>query len=163
MKKYSVYEIADWFLSKEAIQPYKIMGLVYYFYAWGNALYATPLIHDTQFIATFGRFPAFSKELYKKYQSYGAEHIPQTEIDEKSYEPDTLSLLESVWTTYKDLSGNELHAFVISEEPYKKAFAKVYDIAHTSCEIIYGEVIQDSDMKDYYTKIYEPQRTEQEQ
>ena len=35
----TIFDVADWFLSKEAMTPKKLQKLCYYYKAWGLALY----------------------------------------------------------------------------------------------------------------------------
>ena len=100
MKKYSIFDISDWFLSKEAMTPKKLQKLSYYFVAWGYALYNASLISDTVFQAWV--HGPVSPELYNKYREYGWNDIEQKEDNSKLFDSKTLELLESVWFTYGD-------------------------------------------------------------
>lgn len=40
----SVFDIANWFLTKEAMTPKKLQKLVYYYFAWGQALLKRDMI-----------------------------------------------------------------------------------------------------------------------
>lgn len=146
MKQYSVYSIADWFLSKDSLTPKKIQKLSYYFEAWSNALYGTSLINDTQFEAWV--HGPVSPELYNKYREYRWQDVPQSEVDQSLYEKDALELLESVWLTYGDKSANELEALTHSEEPWKKARIGLGETEASH------NVINAEDMKNYYASIY---------
>lgn len=146
MKQYSVYSIADWFLSKDSLTPKKIQKLSYYFEAWANALYGKSLISDSKFEAWV--HGPVSPELYNKYREYKWQDVPQKQVDESVYEKDALELLESVWLTYGDKSANELEALTHSEEPWKKARIGLgeTDASHN--------IINTEDMKNYYASIY---------
>ncbi|HFR5302679.1 TPA: Panacea domain-containing protein [Streptococcus equi subsp. zooepidemicus] len=146
MKQYSVYSIADWFLSKDSLTPKKIQKLSYYFEAWANALYGKSLINDTQFEAWV--HGPVSPELYNKYREYKWQEVPQKEVDQNIYEKDALELLESVWLTYGDKSANELEALTHSEEPWKKARVGLSETE------VSNNIIDVEDMKKYYASIY---------
>lgn len=58
MCQHTVGEIAEWFISKPTGRGYfegmtlkKLNYLVYYYYAWGLALYGEEMIKDVHFIA----------------------------------------------------------------------------------------------------------------
>lgn len=145
MEKYSVFDIANWFLNKMSVSPKKLQKLVYYSEAWSNALYDEGLINDTTFEA-WAHGPV-SPELYQKYKDYGWKDI---EVRESSNitDPKVLDLLESVWVTYGDLSANELEALTHQEDPWRRARVGYSEGAR--CE----EKISKQDMKVYYKSIY---------
>ncbi len=146
MKKYSIFDISDWFLSKEAMTPKKLQKLSYYFVAWGYALYNASLISDTVFQAWV--HGPVSPELYNKYREYGWNDIEQKEDNSKLFDSKTLELLESVWFTYGDKSANELEALTHSEDPWKNAREGLKEMEPSD------KPIDTEDMKEYYLSIY---------
>ncbi|MEZ7602221.1 DUF4065 domain-containing protein [Streptococcus sp. 27098_8_91] len=146
MKKYSIFNISDWFLSKEAMTPKKLQKLSYYFEAWSYALFNDSLISDTKFEAWV--HGPVSPELYSRYKEFGWNDIEQTEDNSDLFDNKTLDLLESVWITYGSKSANELEALTHSELPWINA-RKGLGETEPSHELINAE-----DMKEYYLSIY---------
>ncbi len=146
MRQYSIFDISDWFLSKEAMTPKKLQKLSYYFEAWCHALFGCSLINDTRFEAWI--HGPVSPDLYKKYREYGWNDIEQTKDNSELFDDKTLELLESVWVTYGDKSANELEALTHSETPWKNA-RKGLDETEPSDNEILAE-----DMREYYLSIY---------
>lgn len=142
----SVYDVANWFLSKDSIQPKKLQKLCYYYEAWHNALYDDSGIDDTQFQAWV--HGPVSPELYREYKRFGWNPIPKKTDIINSLGEKQLELLESVWLTYGDLSGNELEALTHDEMPWK--------IARGSCSSTEKctNVISPESMATFYKSIY---------
>jgi cdsE len=150
--KVSILDVASWFLSKEAMTHKKLQKLCYYVQAWGLALYNKELI-DSEFQAWV--HGPVSRELYNKYKSNGWEDIPKL----KSFQPSNtqffsdeknLHLLDSVWFTYGNKSGNELEALTHQEEPWINARKKAEVKENEPC----NEIILSDDMKVFYKRIY---------
>lgn len=113
---YSSQQIAEWFLTHEAMPSKKLQELLYYTQAWSNALLKKPII-NTDFQALDSG--AVSIDLWRKYHSYGETDIPQNknyvnQISEARVE----DLLEEVWITYGDKNANELVALTHRELPW---------------------------------------------
>lgn len=144
--KYSIYEIADWFLKKADMTHKKIQKLCYYAQAWGYALKGYRLI-DSDFQAwTHG---PVSPALWEKFKSFRFDTIS---LKNKNLvikiDPEDESLLENVWETYGDRTGNALEALSHREMPWieaRKGYAE-----GERCNI----VISPENMKDYYRSIY---------
>lgn len=71
----SIYDVANFFLSKEAMTHKKLQKLCYFAQAWYLANYGKPLVPN--------RFEAWvhgpvSPDLYSKYRGWGWEMIPQS-------------------------------------------------------------------------------------
>lgn len=146
MKQYSIFDVADWFLSKEKMTPKKLQKLSYYFEAWCHALFGRTLVNDTQFEAWV--HGPVSPELYSKYRKYGWNDIEQKENNSVIFEPKALELLESVWMTYGDKSANELEALTHSEMPWRNARIGLSEDEPSHIKI------SGDDMHDYYLSIY---------
>ncbi len=144
--KRTVFDVANWFLEKESMTPKKLQKLVYYYFAWGQALLQKDVIHKCEFEAWV--HGPVNKDLYRKYKRFGWTDIlehdepPEFSIDEEE-------LLESVWMTYGDKSANELEALTHQEEPWLKA--------RGSCEEndVCTNVIDTGVMREYYLNLYE--------
>lgn len=146
MKQYSIFDVSDWFLSKEEMTPKKLQKLSYYFEAWCHALFGRTLVNDTQFEAWV--HGPVSPELYSKYREYGWNDIEQKENNSAIFEPKALELLESVWATYGDKSANELEALTHSETPWRNARIGLSEDEPSNLKI------SEEDMHDYYLSIY---------
>lgn len=146
MRKISIFDISDWFLSKEEMIPKKLQVLSYYFVAWEYALFDTSSIHDAVFQAWING--PTSPELYDKYKDYGWDNIKQKQDNSSLFDSKVLELLESVWFTYGDKSANELEALTRSEYPWKNARKGLEE------REISDKGIEVKDMKEYYRSIY---------
>lgn len=148
MKQYSIFDIANWFLTKDSVSPKKLEKLTYYAQAWSNALYDQNIISDTNFEA-WAHGPV-SPELYQKYKNYHWQLIPKLSVEGQNYVDDSEAqdLLESVWITYGDRSANELEALTHTEFPWRNA-RRGYDPGE-HCQVN----ISQNDMKNFYRSIY---------
>lgn len=146
MRKISIFDISDWFLSKEAMIPKKLQVLSYYFVAWEYALFDTSSMPNVVFQAWING-PIFP-ELYDKYKDYGWDNIEQKQDNSSLFDSKLLELLESVWLTYGDKSANELEALTHSEYPWKNARKGLEE------REVSDKGIEVKDMKEYYRSIY---------
>lgn len=146
MKRYSVLDVAKWFLSKESMTPKKIQKLSYYFEAWSNALFDCSLINDTVFEAWI--HGPVSKKLYSEYKEYGWNDVPKSGSVDYLFDEKALDLLESVWVTYGDKSANELEILTHSELPWINARKGISPEQQSNNEI------SKEDMRKYYKSIY---------
>lgn len=143
---YSIYDIAEWFLHKRAMPQKKLQKLCYYAVAWCYALCNADLVYDTTFEA-WVHGPA-SQELYNIYKDRAWEQLAP--IKELPPIDETITdLLESVWETYGNLSGNALEALTHTELPWQKARAGLGSTEPSR------NVIDKKDMRDYYLSIYD--------
>ena len=88
MRKISIFDISDWFLSKEAMIPKKLQVLSYYFVAWEYALFDTSSMPNVVFQAWING-PIFP-ELYDKYKDYGWDNIEQKQDNSSLFDSKTL-------------------------------------------------------------------------
>ena len=116
--KYSIFDVANWFLSKESMTQKKLQKLCYYAQAWCYALYGYKLT-DTTFEAwTHG---PVSPALYNRFKDFGYNTIKIKGKFVPKFEDTDLELLESIWITYGNHTGNALEALSHSELPWKAA------------------------------------------
>jgi uncharacterized phage-associated protein len=141
---YNIFEIADWFLTKESMSPKKLQKLCYYAQGWNLALKHRKLI-DCTFEAWVHGPVCF--ELYDKYKNYGWNHIPQN-IEKSIIAEDELDILGSVWCTYGEYDGQQLEILTHREIPWINA-RKGLDIWDNS-----NNVIAEKDMEGYYRLQY---------
>jgi len=143
--RYSVFMIADWFLLKEQMSHKKLQKLCYYAQAWSYAIKGYRLI-DCDFQAWV--HGPVSPALYERFKQFGFNPIiikgnPNINIKSEDEE-----LLESVWETYGDKTGNALEVLAHREAPWQEA-RKGYE-PNERCTV----VIDPNVMKDYYRSIY---------
>lgn len=148
----NVRNIAEWFLSKESMTHKKLQKLCYYAQAWYCALYDNgPLFKDE--IQAWIHGPVVAS-LYPVYADYKWNPIPQNEFDSSVFSQDILDVLEAVYNTYGELSGDQLEALTHSEEPWNKA-RQGYKLWETC-----NNVISCEDMKKYYAEKYEKEQND---
>lgn len=143
--RYSVFDIANWFLAKEPMTQKKMQKLCYYAQAWCYALNGYRLI-DTDFQAWI--HGPVSPALWERFKSFGYDTIKMRgRIDFKISDED-IHLLEDVWETYGDNTGNALETLTHRELPWMEA-RKGYE-PDERCSV----VISPSTMAAYYKSIY---------
>jgi uncharacterized phage-associated protein len=143
---YDIFDIANWFLSKSPMTHKKLQKLCYYAQAWSFALKDEKLVDDEFQAWVHG---PVSPRLYKKYRNNNFENLKlDPAAPEADFPVDDLELLESVWETYGDSTGNALEVQTHEELPWKKARAGIDARAHCT------NAISPEDMRDYYQSIY---------
>lgn len=141
-----IFDVADWFLSKEAMTPKKLQKLCYYYKAWGLALYDKDLLPEDEFEAWI--HGPVNPALYAVYKNYFWNDIPQKADNSNLFNERELDLLGSIWLTYGDMTANALEAQTHTEEPWRKARLGLEEFA--SCTTI----ISHDDMQNYYRREY---------
>lgn len=143
--KYSIFDIANWFLLKQNMTHKKLQKLCYYAQAWSYAINGYKLA-DTVFEAwTHG---PVSPVLYDFFKSFGFSTIKIKCSNKLIFDSKDEDLLESVWLTYGNHTGNALEALSHNELPWQEA-RRGYD-ANERCSVpIFPET-----MRDYYKSIY---------
>ena len=143
--KYSIFEVANWFLAKENMTQKKLQKLCYYAQAWCYALRGFRLENTDYQAWVHG---PVSPALYERFRSFGYDtikirgnYIPK--IDEKDQE-----LLQDVWDTYGDRTGNALEVLSHRELPWQEA-RRGY-APNERCVVVISPVT----MASYYKSIY---------
>lgn len=124
-RKVTVFNVADWFLSKQSMTPKKLQKLVYYAYAWyltlvnegDNDLNAK--LFESR-VEAWVHGPVFP-ELYKKYKRYSGETIPMYEGELIEFNEDALDILSQVLDVYGGYTGNQLESITHQESPWVEA------------------------------------------
>ena len=142
----TVFDLANWFLSKESMTPKKLQKLVYYAYAWGLALLNEEIVEDPQFQAWV--HGPVSQDLYYTYKKFGWTQIPKTDGFAPDFTPEQEDLLESVWLTYGEKSANELEALTHQELPWIAARGGC------SPYVLCTNNIEKETMRTYYQSVY---------
>lgn len=141
----TVFDLAEWFLSKDRLTHKKLQKLCYYAVAWSWAIYPEPPIAD----AVFEAWPhgPVCRELYEKYKVWEFAYIPQGEKP-TGFTDVEKEFLQDTWITYGDKTGNTLEALSASEPPYHRARER------WSADGTRENPILPEDMKEYYRSIY---------
>ena len=142
----TVYDVADWFLSKQGMEHKKLQKLCYYAQAWHYALQGEPLFAET--IEAWVHGPVIPV-LYQKYKNYGWQKISQVKFDETKLPDSVLEVLNAVENTYGGFTGEQLEALTHSEVPWQKARGNIkpYEICTNPIAL--------EDMKEFYLKSYQ--------
>lgn len=143
----TIYDVADWFLSKEAMTPKKLQKLCYYYKAWALALYGEDFLPESKFEAWV--HGPVNPKLYQKYKKYYWQEIPQTVDNSNKFSEKERDVLDSVWYTYGELTANAIEVLTHTEAPWKETRAGIDEFAN--CR----RVIKNKLMKTYYRKLYE--------
>jgi len=143
--KYSVFKIANWFLSKENMTHKKLQKLCYYAQAWFYALHGERL-EDTDFQAWV--HGPVSPVLYDRFKVFGSDTIRIKGNYTPKLEAEIVSFLEDIWDTYGDNSGNSLEMLTHRELPWIEA--RNGYLPNERCSV----VISPETMARYYKSIY---------
>lgn len=143
----NVRDIASWFLGQQSMTHKKIQKLCYYAQAWYCALYdGTPLFEDE--IQAWVHGPVIPS-LYPVYADYKWSVIPQKSFDASVFNEKVTAVLEAVYNTYGNLSGDQLENLTHSEDPWIQARGslKPWETSTTPIPCVI--------MRDYYARKYE--------
>lgn len=143
--RYSIYDVADWFLSKGAMTHKKLQKLCYYAQAWSYALKNRRLIRADFQAWVHG---PVSPALYDRFKNFGYDTIRLRGEYKCNMKEEDIELLENVWETYGEQTGNSLEALTHRELPWVEA-RKGYGQNEKCTVVISPEV-----MKKYYRSIY---------
>ena len=124
MDTLTVFDIANFFLSKDNLSQKKLQKLVYYAYAWFIALYNenpdeinAVLFEEEPEAWIHG--PVFPS-LYEKYKGYNWQEIPRGSFDKK-ISSDLEAFLEDIWDKFGGFSADSLEYMTHHEEPWINA------------------------------------------
>ncbi len=143
--KYSIFEIANWFLNKEPMSLFKLQKLCYYAQAWNYTLRDSRLI-DSDFQAWV--HGPMSPALYEKFKNFGFDNIKIKGHYKSTIDNEDLEILESVWITYGSYAANALEVLTQRELPWIEA--RIGYRPEERCQV----VILPSTMKKYYLSIH---------
>ena len=143
MEQLTIFNVADAFLKISRQTPKKLQKLCYYAYAWYYAAF-----HEKLFLEKFQAWvhgPA-NYDLYKKYESYGWNEIPQKA--DAVISPDLIGYTEWIWECYGHLDGNQLEMLTHQEPPWKIARGNLEP--WENCE----EIIKDEEIARFFGPKY---------
>ncbi|HFK0261622.1 Panacea domain-containing protein [Listeria seeligeri] len=144
---YSIQQLAEWLLAKESMTNKKLQKMAYYSVAWSYALLEKQVFEEDEFQAWV--HGPVSPVLYHDYKENKWEEIPNNGIEAPKFDGEIEELLESVWFTYGEETGNGLEALSHSERPWIVARSGYSE--NENCDV----VIKKEDMKSFYLSIYE--------
>ena len=143
--KYSIFDIANWFLSKEEMTHKKLQKLCYYAQAWCYALKGYRL-ENTDFQAWI--HGPVSPVLWEKFKSFGFDAIRIKGNIHNIFAEEDVKLLEDIWDTYGNNTGNALEALTHRELPWIEA-RRGYK-PNERCSVVISPIT----MASYYKSIY---------
>lgn len=143
--RYSVFDVANWFLAKEEMTQKKVQKLCYYAQAWCYSL-KNYRLENTDFEAWI--HGPVSPALWERFKSFGYDPIRIKGTIASHIADEDVQLLEDVWDTYGELTGNALEALSHRELPWIEA-RKGY-APDERCSV----VISPETMATYYKSIY---------
>ena len=144
--KYSIFEIANWFLAKESMTQKKLQKLCYYAQAWCYALKGFRLSNTEYQAWVHG---PVSPALYERFRSFGYDKIRISGHYVSKIQNEDQELLQDVWDTYGDRTANALEILSHRELPWQEA-RRGYN-SDEKCSV----VISPSTMANYYSSIYD--------
>ena len=143
--KYNLFDVANWFLMKGNITQKKLQKLCYYAQAWCYALKGYRLL-DSDFQAWI--HGPVSPAFYERFRDFGYDTIKISIGNIPVFAKEDEELLNDVWETYGDKTGNALEALTHTERPWIEARRGYSD--EERCTVI----ISPESMRDYYRSIY---------
>jgi len=117
-----IFDVADWFLSKESMIHKKLQKLCYYAQAWYLVFNQQKPLFDGSFEA-WAHGPV-NRELWNELKDWGYTVIPQNELrgDKRAkLDANAITVLERVWDTYGEMTGFQLEDQTHEEEPWLEA------------------------------------------
>lgn len=145
-----IFDVANYFLSKESMSPKKLQKILYFAYAWFLYLNSDDIEHiNTLFMEkpqAWVHGPVF-KRIYDKYKGYKWNNIPKFTKEIKSIDDNTRRLLDKIWEKYGEFEADELEVVTHREDPWRKAREGVGALEISNREI------DDKDIFAYYEQI----------
>lgn len=151
-KNLSIFDIANFFRSKEKMTHKKLQKLSYYAYAWYIALYNEEKDKINNRICNKVVFEAWvhgpvCKSLYDKYSdNYGQVDKYNGKLSEL-ISGETKKFLETIYKVFGKYTGDELEVMTHHEYPWQNARNTLPPSAPSN------EPILESDMFDYYNSL----------
>lgn len=153
MDKFTVFDVAYWFLAKSGMTHKKLQKLCYYAYSWVLALYNDDKnniqhrLFDEE-IEAWIHGPMCVK-LYQHTKIHGWIYLDKLENYKSIFPKDIEDILENVWEVYKEFNSLEIEAMSVSEEPWKRARA-----GYGHKDIIY-KTLDDVVIFEYFNTLYQ--------
>ncbi|WNY26220.1 Panacea domain-containing protein [Methanolapillus millepedarum] len=143
-----IFDVANWFLSKDSLQHKKLQKLCYYAVAWSYALLERPVCKNDLFEAWV--HGPVNSDLFTKYRTNGWLPIQKlSQAAASKFDPLSEEVLEFVWESYGDLTQFQLENLSHSEIPWQKARGGIPETERSN------EIINPEDMKRFYRELFE--------
>ena len=113
-----IFDLANAFLSIEAMTHKKLQKLCYYAKAWYLAINDENLISEPFEAWVHG---AVQPTLYQKYRAFGFQLIPMYSGDISDLPEEFLNFAREIFRSYGGFSGDELECINHTETPWKNA------------------------------------------
>lgn len=139
-----IFDLANAFLSIEAMTHKKLQKLCYYAKAWYLAINDENLIEEPFEAWVHG---AVQPALYQKYRAYGFQLIPMFKENLLLLPEEFLSFSREIFESYGEFSGDELEKINHQEAPWLNARRGLKPWQSGI------EVISEQDMKMYYRSL----------
>lgn len=139
-----VFDLANAFLSIEAMTNHKLQKLCYYAKAWYLALNNTNIIREPFEAWVQG---AIQPKLHQAYRCYGFHPIPMYEGREEDLPGEFLSFARDVFDSYGDLTGFQMEKLNHREPPWQNARKGLQPWQHST------NIISEDDMRTYYRSL----------
>lgn len=114
MKMYSIYDIANYVLSKESMTHKKLQKVSFYIYSWALIHFREKVINTSFQAWVHG---PVSPELYLEYKGYGYKKINDYSI--VSIDGDLKMISDKVISFYSEFTGNDMEIKTHLEDPWK--------------------------------------------
>lgn len=122
---YTIFQIANWFSSKEyAMSSKKLQKLCWYAYSWYIALNSDPedfkieKLINVSGAEAWVHGPVF-RDLYADFRYNNYYKTKTSNID--NMDEETLNFLERIWNVYGSFSGEQLEEMTHNEAPWLRA------------------------------------------
>ncbi|MCI8465353.1 MAG: DUF4065 domain-containing protein [Lachnospiraceae bacterium] len=140
----NIFDLANSFLSIQAMTHKKLQKLCYYAKAWYLAFNDENLIEESFEAWVHG---AVQPSLYHKYRSYGFQFIPMFTGNLLQLPEEFLSFSREIFKTYGEYSGDELEKINHQEFPWINARKGLKPWQSSNV------IISEDDMKSYYRSL----------
>lgn len=137
-------DVANYLLTKESMTHKKLQKLCYYCQGWHIALLKKPLFFDE--IQAWVHGPVIPS-IYPHFADYKWTEIPKNNICNYVLSDSEKEVIDSVWETYREFSGDELEALSHNDLPWKKARVGLKPYEASDNPILY------EDMRDYFNEL----------
>ena len=114
-RMFAIFDIASWFLNKEAMPQKKLQKLCYYAQAWYKAKFDKQLINCNFEAWIHG---PVEYNLWKKTTIFGYDNILEAPFKGKELPVQINDFLEDVYYTYGEYSGEDLERLTHKEDPW---------------------------------------------
>lgn len=124
MKKYNIYDVANFFLkivdrdSGSTITPLKLQKILYYAQGYHLALKDIELFPED--FEAWAHGPV-NEGIYNKYRDCGYNTIPEPTEDNVEFDIDTIDFLTDIWHTFGIYDGKYLEEQTHNESPWINA------------------------------------------